>query len=161
MSAERYEVDEEDDAPEVAAGAGPPGPLTARQELALHALLTHPTHKEAAKAAKISEPTLWRYMQGEAFSRRLREARRDAVNHAVVRLQRASGDAVTVLRDLMMKDETPASARITAARNIIDYSLRVFEMDDLRKRVDELEAFVRAKQEDDAIDEALKEGSDE
>jgi hypothetical protein len=112
------------------------GSLPAKQELALRAVIAHPTLKEAAKAAGIGETTLWRYMRDEAFSRRLREARRDAVNHAVIRLQGASSDAVTVLHDLMMKGDAPASARITAARTVIDYSLRAVEMDELKTWID-------------------------
>jgi hypothetical protein len=134
--------------------------LPAKQELALQAVISHPTLKEAALAAGVSESTLWRYMQDEQFSRKLREARREAVNHAVIRLQRASGDAVTVLRDLMMKEDAPASARITAARTVLDYSIRVVEMDELRTRVEELEEFIRAKQEEDALDKALAENGE-
>src|ERR1044071_10441620 len=78
---------------------GEPNALSAKQELALQAVISHPTLKEAALAAGIGETTLWRYMQDEEFSRRLREARREAVNHAVTRLQEASSEAVTVLRD--------------------------------------------------------------
>lgn len=137
------------------------GALPAKQELALRAVISHPTLKEAALASGVSETTLWRYMQDAAFSRRLREARRDAVNHAVIRLQRASSDAVTVLQDLMLKDDAPASARITAARTILDYSIRVVEMDDLKKRIEELEDFIRAKQEEHELDEALKAAEDE
>jgi uncharacterized protein YydD (DUF2326 family) len=133
------------------------GALPLKQELALRAILSLPTLKEAALSAGISETTLWRFMQDEAFSRRLREARRDAVNHAVIRLQRASSDAVTVLHDLMKKDDAPASARITAARTILDYSIRAVEMDELRTRIEELEEFIKVKQEENALDKALEE----
>lgn len=149
------------DEQEVAAELAEPGALPAKQELALRAVLSHPTLKEAALAAGISETTLWRYMQDEEFSKRLREARRDAVSHAVIRLQRASSDAVTVLRDLMMKDDAPASARITAARTVLDYSMRAVEMDELRARIDQLEEFIRAKQEEDALDAAAREEVEE
>lgn len=134
-----------------------PNALPAKQELALQAVISHPTLKEAALASGVSETTLWRYTQDAAFSRRLREARRDAVNHAVIRLQRASSDAVTVLQNLMMKDDAPASARITAARTILDYSIRAVEIDELKTRIDQLEEFIRIKQEEDALDAAALE----
>lgn len=124
------------------------GALPAKQELALQAVISQPTLKEAALAAGVSETTLWRYMQDEAFARRLREARRDAVTHAVIRLQRASSDAVTVLRDLMMKEDVPPSARIAAARTVLDYSIRAVEIDELRRRIEEFEAFIKMKQEE-------------
>lgn len=134
-----------------------PNALPVKQELALQAVISHPTLKEAALAAGVSETTLWRYMQDESFSRRLREARRDAINHAVIRLQRSSSDAVTVLRELMMKHDAPASARITAARTILDYSIRAVEIDELNARIDQLEEFIRIKQEENALDAAARE----
>lgn len=134
------------------------GELSAKQELALQALISHPTLKEAALAAGVSEVTLWRYQQDEAFSKRLREIRRDAVNHTFTRLQCGSSDAFAVLRDLMMKEGTPAASRITAARTVLDYSLRAAEMDELKARVDELERFILRKQEEDALDRALEGG---
>lgn len=135
---------------------GMPHALPPKQELALQAVISHPTLKEAAAAAGVSETTLWRYMQDPNFSNRLREARREAVGHAVTRLQRASSDAVSALQHLMMKDDAPAAARITAARTILDYSFRAVEVDELKARIDQLEEFIKIKQEDYALDEAIR-----
>lgn len=132
-----------------------PNNLTAKQEQALLALLSHPTLKEASLATGISESTLWRYMQDEEFSRRLYEARREAVSHAVTRLQRAAGDAVTVLCDLMMKEDAPPAARISAIRMVLEYSIGSAEKDELKTRLAELEQFVLRKREEDALDRGL------
>jgi hypothetical protein len=140
-------------------GPGEEGALPPKQELALRAVISHPTLKEAALSAGISETTLWRYMQDAEFSRRLREARREAVSHTVTRLQQASSDAVTVLRDLMLKDDAPPAARISAARTVLDYSFRAAEQDELRARIDELEQFILRKQEEDALDRGSKAAS--
>src|SRR3712207_5779506 len=82
-------------------------PLTPKEETALQALLTHSTLKDAARAANIGETTLWRIRQNPAFARRLREAQRAAMTHTLTRLQRAAGDAVTVLEDVMKAENTP------------------------------------------------------
>lgn len=124
------------------------GALTESQGRALEAVLSHRTLKEAAFAAGISEPTLWRYMKEKEFARRLSEARREVLAHVVARLQQAASDAVAVLQEVMMKGDAPAAARITAARAVIDYSLRAHEDDDLRARIDELEEYLRARQEE-------------
>jgi hypothetical protein len=145
-------------------GVTPPpadGELTAKQELALSAVIAHRSLKEAAEAAGISETTLWRYMKDEAFSRRLSDARRDAVNHAAIRLQQASSDAVSVLHELMTKTDAPASARTTAARTVLDYSFRVVEMGEMKRRIRELEEFLLRKQEEDALDEATRSEDEE
>ena len=130
------------------------GALPAKQELALRAVMSHPTLKEAARAAGVSDTTLWRYMQDEAFSRKLREARREAVDHTFAHLQAASGDAVTVLRDMMTKEDTPASARISAARTVLEYAARFAEADALRARIEELEEFIGDKYDEEAREAA-------
>lgn len=151
------EAQDEIDESELTDESEAPGPLPAKQELALRAVLSHPTLKEAAFAAGISETTLWRYMRDEEFIKRLREAKRDAMGHVTTRLQQASGDAVTVLHNLMTKENAPAAARITAARTVLDYSIRVAEMEELRAEIDELKEFIRRKQEEDALDAAARE----
>jgi hypothetical protein len=137
------------------------GALPPKQELALRAVISHPTLKEAALAAGISETTLWRYMQDAEFSRRLREARREAVSHTVTRLQQASSDAVTVLRDLMLKEDAPPAARISAARTVLDYSFRAAEQEEQRARIDELEQFILRRQEEEALDRGRMASRDE
>jgi hypothetical protein len=135
--------------------------LSAKQELALRALISHPTMKEAALAAGIGETTLWRYQQDESFARRLREARREVFSHATLRLQHACGDAVKALSEIVNNPEAGAGARVTAARVVLDQSLRAIEQDDLRARLDEMERFILRKQEEEALDRASKKGSEE
>ncbi len=131
---------------EMALGGEARGAVSPRQELALQAVLSHSTLKEAAAAAGVGDTTLWRYMNDPEFSRRLREARRGAAGHAAVRLQRGASEAVAVLRDLMTNEGAPPAARVMAARTVIDYPFRVAEMDDLRGQPGELERFLIRKQ---------------
>jgi hypothetical protein len=132
------------------------GGLTLKLERALQAVLSHRTLKEAALAAAISYETLWRLMKDEVFQHHLREARREALSHAGLRFLTASADAVTVLQDLMLNEKTPAAARITASRTIIDYSVRIAEIEDLIARLSRVEHFLGLKQERDALDAALR-----
>jgi hypothetical protein len=128
-----------------------PGSLPPKQERALQALISHPTLKEAAFAAGISETTLWRYMKDEAFSRRLLETRGEAISYTVTLLQRGSVEAVTVLRSLMANEDTPPSVRASAARTFLEYALHTAEVDALRARLDQLEEYLKAKEEEDKI----------
>ena len=136
-------------------------PLSPRKEAALHALLTYPTNKEAALAAGISEPTLWRYMRDPVFARRLNEARREGHAQAVQRLHHAAGDAAKALHDIVKDSEAPHAARISAARAIFDQLRRAIELDEQRVRIDELEQHILRKQEQDAIDRAREEEEEE
>jgi hypothetical protein len=147
MSAEPKEPDE------ISLEQGELGELSLKQELALRAVISQPTLRDAARAAGVSAPTLWRYMQDEAFSRRLKVARREVVDHAFRRLQGAADDAVTALHDLVRREDTPARARIAAARSILEFSFRAAEYESLRARIDELEEFIRIKQEQEEREE--------
>jgi hypothetical protein len=127
-------------------------PLPEKQEAALLSLLSHKTLKEAALAAGISMPTLWRYLRDPVFSLRYREARRELVECAMVRLQNDAEHAASVLRDVADDKEAPASARVTAARTIIELSIKSVELGDLQQRLASLEEYVTKKAEQDAIE---------
>jgi hypothetical protein len=75
--------------------------LTRKEEQAIAALLTHPTINAAAKAIKVSEATLWRWLQLPAFQRRYRAARAASVAHAIMRLQQVSARAVDTLEAVL------------------------------------------------------------
>jgi hypothetical protein len=127
-------------------------PLPEKQEAALLSLLSHKTLKEAALAAGISMPTLWRYLRDPVFSLRYREARRELVECAMVRLQNDAEHAACVLRDVADDKEASASARVTAARTIIELSVKSVELGDLQQRLASLEEYVTKKDEQDAIE---------
>jgi hypothetical protein len=135
-------------------------PLPPRQERALCALLTCSTQKDAALAAGISEPTLWRYMNDPAFKRRLREAQRHALTQTALRVQRGAGDAVSVLYEIMTKGDASDSARISAARFFFENSFRIGEIEELKTQMEDLQELYRVQQESDVI-AAFREEGDE
>lgn len=115
------------------------GKIERQQELAISALLVQPTVQGAAQVANIGERTLWRWLKEEPFKRAYREAKREAVAQAVANLQRVSGEAVEALSDVMTNKEAPASARVSAARAVIELSLKAVEIEDLEGRITRLE----------------------
>ena len=76
---------------------GPGEKWPRKQEVPIAALLTTPTIADAADTAGISEPTLWRRFQREAFHTTYRQGRREAVSQAVALLQPVAGGAVDTL----------------------------------------------------------------
>lgn len=120
--------------------------LTRNQDRAILALLSHHTMKEAAASVGVGEATLWRWLQDEDFQRAYQRARREAVRQAIANLQQASGEAVNVLSELMRDTSVPATARVTAAKAIIEYSIKAVEVEDLAERVAELEALSKQQQ---------------
>ena len=121
--------------------------LTPKQEKAIHALLTHPTMEEAAESAGVNRVTLFRWLQQEDFQSAYTKARRESVKHAIARLQNRTGEAVEVLAEVM-KDQTNApAARVAAAKAVFEFSLKAVEIEDLAKRLAELESLFKIQAE--------------
>jgi hypothetical protein len=118
------------------------GKLNRKMETAIVALLNQPTITLAAEDAGISETTLWRWLQREDFTKAYREARKQAVNQAIAHIQRISGEAVNTLREVM-NDGKKETARVTAARAILELTLKAYEIEDLEERLEALEERMR------------------
>lgn len=114
--------------------------MTPKQEKLLAALLESPTIQAAAAVAGISEATALRYLKDADFSAAYRDARREVVSHSITSLQTACAHAVATLCAVCNDAEAPASSRVTAAKAILETSLRAVEIDDLGARVESLEA---------------------
>jgi hypothetical protein len=119
--------------------------LSRKEETAISALLTQGTLAEAASLAGIGEATLRRWLQRDDFRTAYRRARRETVSQAVAHLQRVSGEAVETLRVIMNDDQKPSSVRVTAARVILEISIKAVELEDLEVRIAALEALSAAK----------------
>ena len=116
--------------------------ITPKQTKAVLSLLAQPRIGEAAKDAGISEVTLWRWLQDSEFQAAYRKARHHAVSQAISRLQQTATEAVDTLRQIMLDEENPTTARVTAARTILDLSLRALETEDLERRITALETTI-------------------
>ena len=114
--------------------------LSRKQELAIAALLTCSAITDAAKQCGIGEVTLHRWLKDATFQATYRDARRVVVQHAIAQVQRATGEAVETLRSVMQDAEAPASARVSAAKAILETALKGIEIDDLEVRIVALEA---------------------
>ena len=114
--------------------------LSRKQEALISALLTTPTLAEAAQIAGIGEVTAWRWLKDATFQATYREARRAVVQHAIAQVQQATGEAVATLRTVMQDSESPASARVSAAKAILETAVKGIDIDDLEVRLAALEA---------------------
>jgi len=114
-----------------------------KRELLIAALLTEKTIGGAAAKVGIGENTALRWMQDPDFQEDYREARKMAVSQAISQLQQSTTDAVQTLREIMANKKAPASSRVTAARTVLDSSLKAVELEDLVARVEALERKIR------------------
>ena len=115
------------------------GKLSRKQELAISVLLTCPTLLAAAQQCGVAEVTLHRWLKEAGFQAAYREARRTVVQFAIVQVQRATAEAVETLRAVMHDSESPASARVSAAKTILDTAIKAIELEDLEARIVALE----------------------
>jgi hypothetical protein len=113
--------------------------LNAKQYRALAALVSEPTIRQAAKVAGVPEKTLFNWLKNADFDTAYRTARRESVQQATARLQYASSAAVSVLCQLMANTATHASIRLSAAKTILELSIKTLEIDDLAARLEALE----------------------
>ena len=109
-----------------------PGGRKARQlDRFIAELLSRATVEAAAKAAGISSPTAYRWLGDPHVVQRLAEARKDAMGRAMARLQEAAPEAVDCLCAVMAGGDSE-SARVAAARTVIEQALRAVELGDIQ-----------------------------
>lgn len=113
-----------------------------KRHQAIIALLTQPTMAEAAKAVGVTEKTLLRWWQRPDFRESYREAKTRVVQHAMSRLQQASGQAVDALLEIVSNIQNPPSTRVTAAKAILEQAVKAVEWEDLLARLETLEEAV-------------------
>jgi hypothetical protein len=118
------------------------GKFSRKHEQAISALLTQPTLAEAATTVGVGEATLRRWLQQESFQAAYRQARREAIGQAIARLQQVTTTAVTTLEAVMTDPGAKESARVTAARAVLELAIRAVELEDLEARMVALEQVV-------------------
>ena len=99
---------------------------------------------EAAAAAGIAASTARRWLKDPVVIRRLAEARRDGLNRAMFRLQEAASGTVDCLCEVQREGESE-SARVSAARCILEQALRAAELGDLEDRLAKLESIAQGR----------------
>jgi hypothetical protein len=119
--------------------------LTPRQQKVIGALLTEPTLEAAAQCAGVCRATLWRWLQDERFSKAYHQVRRESVRQAVARLQQASSEAVDTLRDVMQCATAHPAAKVSAAKAVLEFSLKAIELEDLALRIEQLETLLQSE----------------
>lgn len=112
-------------------------------EKAIIGLLTKPDLATAAEFANISTNTLLRWLNIPDFADKYSAAKREALKQALSKLQQASGEAVETLREVSNDVAATPSARVTAAKSIIEMSIKIVELDEIEKRISELEKIAK------------------
>jgi hypothetical protein len=118
--------------------------LTNRQLLAINQIIASSTLEEARKKARISKGTLYTWLKDEAFKAELKRERDEVVNEALSRLKKAITKAVDGLIKLM--DSQRPDLRRWVFKDIIDYTLKSIEIEDIEERLDKIEKHIFTKE---------------
>lgn len=109
---------------------------------ALQALLTYPTQAAAAQAAGIGVSTLKRYLDDDEFQKEYKAAFSALVSDAVRQAQKSLSPALTTLEEIMRDDAQTGQIRVSAARSLLEFSLKATEQLEIIERLKELETKV-------------------
>jgi hypothetical protein len=115
------------------------GKLSRKKHLLIAELLQRPTIREAAEAVKLGEATAHKWLRDPTFQRCYRAAREQIVEFSISQIQKASSEAVEVLRRILHDNTAPASSRVSASKIILELSLKGLEVTDILERIDSLE----------------------
>lgn len=114
--------------------------LTARQEKFMIALMNTNTIIEACKEANITNNTGHKYLNNTEFKQAYMKLRRETMQQATNKLQQSAVMAVETLENVMSDiDNSTPSARVQAARAVLDNAYKSLEIDDIQQRLDVLE----------------------
>ena len=116
------------------------GTLTPKQHQAIAALLTERNTRDAAKAANVAYRTLWRWLSDPVFRGELTKHEGAAIDQATRSLL-AMQDAALGVFDTVLKDSKAKDGdRLRAAEAVLDYLLKLRELNNLEARISALEA---------------------
>ena len=111
--------------------------MTPKQAKALAALLTQPTKEKAAAAAGIGLTTLKRYRADPEFQAEYQKAVSEMIEDAAALAKQSLNPALSCLREIVEDGDETATARIQAARSILEYGLRLTEIVDILRTIED------------------------
>ena len=104
------------------------------------ALMTTRTLDEAAASAGISSATARRWYRLDVVKTERKRLQDEVVGHSLSRLKLSASEALEVLRSVANNEVSPPSARVAAARTLLDNVFRAVETDDILNRLEALES---------------------
>ena len=113
--------------------------LTGKKQKALEALLVCKTRQEAAAMAGINRKTLWAYMRDDEFMTAYNERFTELLQEATQQARQYLSPALETLNEIRGNKDASETARISAARSLLEYALRLGDQADLAARIADLE----------------------
>ena len=106
---------------------------------AIASLLAGRNIAAAAAACGVSKRTLQRWLKHDEFRKQYDAAKRELLEGTINKLRSVGGEAVEALREVVTDGEAAAGARVSGSRAILETLIKAVEIQELEKRVGELE----------------------
>jgi hypothetical protein len=116
--------------------------LKPRQLAAIEALLAEKTIVDACRACGVPERTLRSWLRLPEFQEAYQAEQRARLDLATAHLQAECVGAVETLRNVHESKEVPASARVAAARAVLELAHKGIEKNEQDQRIEVLERTV-------------------
>lgn len=114
--------------------------LTNRQIKAIANFFSSSSIEETCRKSKISKATFYKWLKDDDFKSFLEEKRKEMVMRALDKLKISIEKAVSVLIELMSSKNE--SIRRFASKDIIDYTLKSIEFEEIEDRLAKVEKLV-------------------
>ena len=112
----------------------------ANREKILAALLTCSTKKEAATVAGVGVRTIYEYLRDPDFMAEYTEAKRNLIRDASDKIKQSLGPAIDALHTIATDPKAGKTARVQAARTLIEYAIELDKHTGIEDRIAALEA---------------------
>lgn len=113
------------------------------KEKAMAALLSSDTQTEAAAKCGITDRALRQYLADPDFKAEYQAKKKSLVSEATRQIQSSYHSAIKALRDVVESKTSSESARISAARALLEYGLKFTEVSEILKRIEALEELMQ------------------
>lgn len=116
---------------------------TSTKDRAVTALITQPSIKAAAAYTGVTEKTMHKWLNDPEFSRRVQQAQLEVMQGVTKSIVNSGTQAIATLVEIMNDADNPAGARVTAARTVLDNTLKIFELQTIERRIEAIEKELR------------------
>ena len=114
------------------------------REAAVAALIAQPTIKGAAEECGISEKTLHAWLKEPDFASKVRAAQAEITRATMGRVLSTVGTAIDTLAEVMAYKGAGPGPRVASAKALLEHSLKVYELEAVQQRLDEMERRLHA-----------------
>lgn len=113
--------------------------LTPKQHKFLTAMLEEQSIDAAAKTARITRATAYKYLDDDEFRKELQAARRTIIDGISNRLRKLGTKAIETLNDNLTDAEATPATKNSTAKIILEFIYRSHELENVTERLDEME----------------------